>query len=73
MIDAGKVKADDPQLEVFKAGKCAFCGEAHGTVQHQYTAYVDEIQNWIIACEPCSEQINEYWKERWAEYYAGCL
>jgi hypothetical protein len=37
------------------------------------TAYVNEEDNYTYACDPCFEEIEEYWAEMWAEYYSGRL
>lgn len=37
------------------------------------TAYVDPESNWEISCIDCFEEHDEYWRERWDEYYAGCF
>jgi hypothetical protein len=37
------------------------------------TAYYDESMNWETSCIDCYEEHDDYWLERWQEYYAGCL
>lgn len=37
------------------------------------TLYCDEESNWMESCEYCFEQMEDYWRERWADYYADCL
>lgn len=44
-----------------------------GRRQRQNTSYCDDERNWVIACDPCMETIQEHWNEMWAEYYAGVL
>lgn len=51
--------------------KCVGCKErkpdAHR--RRQYTAYVEEEQNWKVLCDDCQEENDEYWHEQWQEYY----
>jgi len=37
------------------------------------TAYVDKESNYCEVCLDCYEDIEEYWKERWEEYWSGRL
>ena len=37
------------------------------------TAYVEEESNYETCCLECHEDHEEYWRERWSEYYAGCM
>lgn len=37
------------------------------------TAYIDEELNFKILCPHCQAESAEYWADRWAEYYAGCM
>ncbi|ALA07221.1 hypothetical protein SECTIM467_97 [Brevibacillus phage SecTim467] len=37
------------------------------------TAYEDDFMNFNCLCKECHEEEEEYWAERWAEYYAGRL
>lgn len=41
--------------------------------RRQNTNYVDDELNWVVACDPCFDEIEAYWAERWADYYAGCF
>lgn len=55
--------------------KCPICDGDDGTVErrHQNTAYVDEESNWLTSCKECFDEAEEYWAERWAEYYGSRL
>ena len=55
--------------------ECAGCGKKGPDVQkrRQNTAYHDDASNWSVLCPDCQAEANEYWAERWAEYYSGCL
>lgn len=44
-----------------------------GTRQPRNTAYADEASNWVTMCPRCAEAEAEHWRERWEEYYSGCL
>ena len=53
--------------------KCERC-EAEGAERRpQKTAYVDEERNYATLCEPCQKDADDYWDDKWAEYYAGCM
>ncbi len=51
----------------------------HGTRRHialafwsrQNTQYVDDKSNWVCCCDKCFEEIQDYWSDRWSEYYSG--
>ena len=44
-----------------------------GKRRRQNTAYVDDELNYVFACDKCFEEIQEYWKERWSEYWSMVL
>jgi hypothetical protein len=60
---------------------CQNCGTAIGvrrgrmkTMYHYEGEEGDEDDpNYATLCEPCWEECNAYWKERWDEYYSGLL
>ena len=54
---------------------CPCCGHKskHIRRRRRSTQYVDDNSNWFLSCRPCFEMDAEYWRERWAEYYAGLL
>lgn len=37
------------------------------------TAYQNDNSNFIICCRQCFDEAEEYWAERWADYYSGIL
>jgi len=37
------------------------------------TRYADEERNYRVLCPVCQQHSEEYWADKWAEYYAGCL
>ncbi len=51
---------------------CIQCGQKKDDVlwRHQNTAYVNDRENYIFACSECFAEIEEYWRERWDEYYS---
>lgn len=57
------------------ANQCPRCGVIDGSVQRrrQSTAYVDDQQNFVLACETCYEEVESYWEERWQDYYRDIL
>lgn len=42
-----------------------------GNKRRQNTAYVNDELNWNTLCPVHQEEADQYWEERWAEYYAG--
>ena len=55
--------------------ECQRCGKHGDDVQRrrQNTKYVDDERNYAVLCPACQDEEDDYWAERWAEYYAGCL
>ena len=53
---------------------CPNCRDAGAEYRRQNTAYHDDASNWMWACDPCQEIMDEHWAEMWADYYAsrGC-
>lgn len=49
------------------------CEGKDATIKHQNTAYVQQCFNYILLCDFCMKQNEEYWKERWDEYYSQVL
>ena len=49
------------------------CGGGRAYFAPMNTMYEDELSNWHYGCRDCHEEINDYWEERWAEYYSGRL
>jgi len=54
---------------------CDHCGCCDDTVykRRQHTAYHHDEQNFAVLCSECQTEANEYWEERWAEYYEGIM
>jgi hypothetical protein len=44
-----------------------------GKRRRQNTAYVEDERNWVVACDDCFEEIEEYWNKMWREYYGVIL
>lgn len=55
--------------------KCQLCEIDSPDVREvrQRTDYFDDKLNFVILCPKCEEENDEYWRERWDEYYQGCL
>lgn len=55
--------------------KCHFCDKQSYTVERRRlnTQYVDDASNWLTSCAACYADQEEYYAERWAEYYNGCM
>ena len=39
----------------------------------QSTMYQDDESNYVTCCADCFEKIEEYWVERWEEYWSSRL
>jgi hypothetical protein len=39
--------------------------------QRRNTAYCDESQNWLTACNECQRQDEEYFADLWEQYYSS--
>lgn len=54
--------------------ECKCCGRLqHVKRRRTNTAYADDEENWLTSCLECFEEREEYWKERWGDYYNGVL
>ena len=54
--------------------KCERCGALDNVVTYrQRTMYENGKDNMVTLCEPCRQENDEYWDEKWDEYYRGCL
>jgi hypothetical protein len=56
-------------------GWCEYCQRIfhYPKRKRMNTQYADEESNWIYCCEEQFKEIQEYWKERWDDYYSGIL
>lgn len=54
-------------------GTCGCGAKNRVMLRRQNTAYVNPENNWLLVCESCLEEANEYWKERWEDYWAAIL
>lgn len=52
---------------------CEKCVEKPGTYRAQMTAYTEDHLNYGTFCEQCQKEVDEYWQERWDEYWKGCM
>ena len=54
---------------------CPKCKRKSRTVERRpmSTAYVDKEANYTTCCADCFREIEKYWRERWADYYADCM
>lgn len=48
---------------------CGNCGDP-GEFRRQASAYNDEASNWVYACDPCFDMLQDHWEEMWREYRA---
>jgi len=62
-----------------KENKIPLCQGMHGPCfrlgkrRRQHTFYVEDELNWVFMCDDCFEENEEYWNERWNEYYSECM
>lgn len=54
---------------------CGVCQEFKVLVKKRRlcTQYAEEESNFMTSCKDCFNEQNEYYKERWQDYYAGAL
>ena len=58
-----------------KTGICPCCNRQVNTLAKRLmnTQYANPEDNYIYSCKECWEKSEDYWKERWEEYYNGCM
>jgi len=58
-----------------KKSLCGHCGEMKPEVKRRRlcTAYVEEESNLVESCFECYIERNDYWIERWMDYYCAAL
>lgn len=73
MISYNKILPDtlNPMPFTLWVGYLCGCGR-RAELRRQNTAYAEDNSNWVIACDECFEEIQEYWADRWAEYHSSC-
>lgn len=49
------------------------CDNNNAVRYHMNTAYTLEENNYRNLCPKCQEMCDEYWDERWREYYSGIM
>lgn len=55
-------------------GYCYHHGWGHKVERfHQNTAYVNPEANYVYGCDLCKEESDEYWAERWRDYYSSIM
>jgi len=56
-------------------GFCPYCLTHSITVGRRptRTAYHEKSWNFEVSCIDCYELHDEYWRDRWHEYYSNCL
>ena len=54
---------------------CPVCKREQKDVEKRRmnTRYVDKESNFLISCLECYDHSEEYWKERWDDYYSSCM
>jgi len=53
--------------------KCQFCGDNGAERRRQNTTYENDELNWMVLCNRCQKEEDEYWRERWDDYYKNCM
>jgi predicted nucleic acid binding AN1-type Zn finger protein len=53
-------------------GWCPYCRTIfhYPKRRRMNTQYAKEESNWVTCCKPQFDEIQEYWKERWADYWS---
>ena len=53
---------------------CTMCGTTENVKMHRRnTQFYEDDLNYLIACDSCIQQDNEYYQELWDEYYYSRL
>lgn len=52
---------------------CTRCGNPNAILLRRYTECPDEVDNWSYLCDDDRAEDDEYYLERWADYYADLL
>lgn len=55
---------------------CPWCQRYHNQLpqrRRMNTQFGDEEMNWLDSCEPFFLEQEDYWAERWAEYWSSVL
>lgn len=64
-------------VEGFKKifGYCEYCRKyfKYPKRRELNTAYVNEEDNWMCSCKGCYDEVVDYYKELWENYYRDCL
>ena len=62
---------DKMEKVVEQLENCQTCGTFPAFTYHQNTRYEDPKLNIVTLCTTCRIKNDEYWEERWSEYYAS--
>ena len=49
--------------------KCEQCGKLGAVRRRQNTLYAEDDSNFHTLCAVCQKEADDYWQERWDEYY----
>ena len=57
---------------VGRFGFCPMCLHWKTTIElrRQMTQYTDDASNWMTQCRECQDYADDYWAERWRDYYS---
>lgn len=60
--------------KIYPSLQCNCCKEVSEEViaYHQHTMYEDTESNYVELCYACKKDDDQYWEERWEEYYLDC-
>lgn len=47
------------------------CGCKTARWRRQNTQYIDRRANWVFMCDDCYAANEDFWAERWRDYYAS--
>lgn len=63
------------RLRIGRVGICPGCARFKASIERrrQLSQYHNDESNWLTACQDCNDEADEYWRERWQEYYSGVL
>ena len=51
--------------------RCQLCHQNMAYPRQMLSNYIDERRNWNTLCDECYDEIQDYWREMWQDYYSG--
>lgn len=70
-----ELKIQDILYKLFPRWYCPRCSRFTSTIERRRhsTMYEDEESNYSKLCQDCFDEEEEYWQERWEDYYRDVM